>query len=136
MRRIFLRTFTKLPLFRASVMPEAGARRTVARIGLLSGAVKSKKTRYRIDGERQDHGVEAERQNPVHQHQPPHFSRRNIYIGNLAGHADDKREIGEITIVGQIVLGKLEATGVFLYAIDAVVIEFVGVTQSEDGVHE
>jgi hypothetical protein len=81
-------------------MPAAGARRYVTRIGLLSCAVESKKTRYRIDGERQDHGVETERQHPVHQHQLPHLSRRNIYIGNLAGHADDKREIGEITIVG------------------------------------
>src|SRR5207248_2560765 len=99
-------------------MPAAGARRYIARMGLLARGVESKKTRYRINGERQDHGVEAERQNPVHQHQPPHFSRRNIYMGNLAGHADDKREIGEITIVGQIALGNLEAPGVFLYAID------------------
>src|SRR5437867_9325102 len=136
MRRIFLRTFTKLPLIPSIGYASSWCSPVHCTHGALARGVESKKTRYRIDGERQDHGVEAERQNPVQQHQPPHFSRRNIYIGNLAGHADDKREIGEITIVGQIVFGKLEATGVFLYAIDAVVIEFVGVTQSEDGVHE
>src|SRR5438093_13391484 len=117
-------------------MPAAGARRCIARMGLLARGVESKKTRYRIDGERQDHGVEAERQNPVQQHQPPHFSRRNIYIGNLARHADAKRELGEITIAAQTVLATRDATNVTLYASDDVVIEYVSETQCEHGMHE
>jgi hypothetical protein len=40
----------------------------------------SKETRHRIDGERQNHGVESKRQDPVQQHQPPHFARCNIHI--------------------------------------------------------
>ena len=40
----------------------------------------SKETRNRIDGERQNHGVEPKRQDPVQQHQPPHFARCNIHI--------------------------------------------------------
>src|SRR5438309_9089420 len=51
--------------------------------GFSRAGLNQRKLDTRINGERQDHGVEAERQNPVHQHQPPHFSRRNIYIGNL-----------------------------------------------------
>ena len=102
----------------------------------LVRASKLKETRDRINCERENHGVETERQNPVQQHQPPHFSRRNIHIGNLAGHADDKREIGEITIIWQFVLRKLKAAGVFLCTRGAIIIESVGVAQSEDGMHQ
>ena len=57
-----------------------------SRFGLLgvfhahSAPGGSKETRHRIDGERQNHGVEPKRQNPVQQHQPPHFARCNIHI--------------------------------------------------------
>jgi hypothetical protein len=40
----------------------------------------SKETRHRIDGERQNHGIEPKRQDPVQQYQPPHFARCNIHI--------------------------------------------------------
>lgn len=35
-------------------------RRSIARMGFLSRAVESQKTRYRINGERENYGVEAE----------------------------------------------------------------------------
>jgi len=60
---------------------------------------------------------------------------RDCYIGDLAGHADHKREVGKIQVVGRIVPWKFQAAHV-LVGIVAVAVINVRITQGKDGLHE
>src|SRR4029078_4616006 len=76
MRRIFFRTLTSCLLLRASVMPvtEKGAE-PLAKNRLRRA--NSEKTGNRVEGKRENDGIEAKRQYAMEQHQPPHFARRH-----------------------------------------------------------
>ncbi len=50
----------------------------------------------KIQGDHKYDGVEAEREQAVHESQASNSSRRNLDVRNLAGHADDEREISEV----------------------------------------
>src|SRR6185295_8343821 len=135
MRRIFFRTFTSCLLLRASVMPvtEKGAE-PLAKNRLRRA--NSEKTGNRVEGKRENDGIEAKRQYAMEQHQPPHFARRHLNIRNLASHADDIREIGKVTIIRLVFFGEVETAGVLLGIDFTVTIEFVGIAKTKDCVHE
>jgi len=96
----------------------------------------SEKTGHRVDGKRENYGIEAKRQYAMEQYQSPHFARRDLNIGNLAGHADDIGEIGKVTIIRLVFFGEVKAAGVFLGIDFTITIEFVGIAQAENCVHE
>lgn len=96
----------------------------------------SEETGNRVDGERENYGIKAKRQYAMEQYQPPHFARRDLNIRDLAGHADDIREIGKVAIIRRDFSGEIETPGVFVRIGLAVTIEIVGIAQAEDRVHE
>ena len=60
---------------------------------------------------------------------------RNLNVRDLAGHADDEGEVGEVHIARFVVAGEIEAAIVRIGS-GALVIEGVGVTQCEHGVNQ
>ena len=52
-----------------------------------------------IDGERQDGGVEGERQQRLQQNEALHRLCRDADIGRLRGHRDGEREVQEVAVV-------------------------------------
>ena len=61
-----------------------------------------------VDRQRQDDGVEEERQDAVDQRDPAHRARGDLDVRDLAGHADHERVVDEIPIVQRPLAGKGE----------------------------
>ena len=65
------------------------------------------------------------------------FARGDLDIGNLASHAYDESEVGEIKIVRRVLARKIQAAGVsILPRLIAVAVKDVRIMQPEYRVHE
>ena len=81
--------------------------------------------------------IETKRQERVQEREVAQFARTNLHVGNLKGHADDKREVGEIKIVGQLLFRKLQTAGVPVGCrIIGIAIKSMRIVQRENGVEQ
>ena len=85
---------------------------------------QSNQARDRVDEEGENDGVEPEGEPAVHECKAAHFTRSDLDVRDLAGHADDKCVVGKIKIIGPQFAGKNEAGGMsILFGIVAVAIK-------------
>src|SRR4030095_6534973 len=71
--------------------------------------------------------------NAVDQSQTAHAARGDLHVRYLAGHADHKREVGEIKIIRRPITGKDQTASMLMHArLVAVAIKRVGITQPKD----
>src|SRR5262249_35057942 len=75
----------------------------------------SNRARRNVDGDRQQRGIEEERDDAVRGGGAADDLRRDGYVGNLRGHADDEGEIDEVPIVRFLLAGKGEATALTMH---------------------
>ena len=75
--------FRRPPLFAAGILEESGEK---------------------IDGQRQNHGVEQESQNAVGKNKSSPGLRQHLHVGNLGGHPHNKGKVQEIPVIRIIVL--------------------------------
>ena len=92
-------------------------------------------TRYGIDKQRENDGVESKRENAVDQSEAAHPARGDLHVRHLSGHPDHKRKVGEIKIIRRPIrpiAREDQTTGMVVHARHvAVAIKRMGIPQTE-----